>query len=126
MNLDRMGVPKEVLGEGSFGVVGLGSYTGSTKDGSVVNIPVAIKTALSNVLVAAKEDSTRVRSFLTEVKLICALDHPNICDCYGALTREGDVSAFSLSRYPPVLGVDHPTHPTDGPKWDLIGGTHTR
>ncbi len=22
--------------------------------------------------------------------------------------------AFSLSRYAPVLGVDHPTHPTDG------------
>ena len=32
MKLNRMGVPTEVLGEGSFGVVGLGSYTGSTKD----------------------------------------------------------------------------------------------
>jgi serine/threonine protein kinase len=89
MNLNRMGVPQEVLGKGSFGVVGLGFYTGSTKDGSVVNIPVAIKTALSNVLVAAKEDSTRVRSFLNEVKFMCTLDHPNICDCYGAVTRQG-------------------------------------
>ncbi len=23
--------------------------------------------------------------------------------------------AFLLSRYAPVLGVNHPTHPTDGP-----------
>ena len=89
MKLNRMGVPTEVLGKGSFGVVGLGFYTGSTKDGYVVNIPVAIKIALSNELVAAKEDSTRVRSFLNEVKFMCTLDHPNICDCYGAVTSQG-------------------------------------
>jgi serine/threonine protein kinase len=92
MKLNRMGVPQEVLGEGSFGVVGLGSYTGSTQDGSVVNIPVAIKTVLCNVLSAAKKDPAVLRSFLREVKFMCTLDHPNICDCHGAVTRqEGDL-----------------------------------
>jgi serine/threonine protein kinase len=60
-----------------------------SQDGSVVNIPVAIKTALPNVLSAAQKDSTKVRSFLNEVKFMCTLDHPNICDCYGAVTRDG-------------------------------------
>ena len=48
MDLDRMGVPTEVLGEGSFGVVGLRYYTGPTKDGSFVNIPGAIATPSEN------------------------------------------------------------------------------
>ena len=29
--------------------------------------------------------------------------------------------AFLLSRYAPVLGANHPTHPTDGPNMIEIG-----
>jgi len=33
-----------------------------------------------------------LQSFLREVKFMCTLDHPNICDCHGAVTRqEGDL-----------------------------------
>jgi len=130
MNLDRMGVPLEVLGEGSFGVVGLGSYTGSTKDGSVVNIPVAIKTVLSNVLSAAKRDSAVLRSFLNEVKFLCTLDHPNICDCYGAVTREGGVLLMWIVMEKLHMNLDtaimgkHVQHGRDapGPFVDMLAG----
>ncbi len=130
MKMNRMGVPTEVLGEGSFGVVGLGSYTGSTKDGSVVNIPVAIKTALSNVLSAAEKDSAVLRSFVKEVKFMCALDHPNICDCHGAITREGGVLLMWLvmekldMNLHTAITDKHVQHGRDapGPFVDMLAG----
>jgi serine/threonine protein kinase len=79
LKLNMMGVPETVLGQGSFGVVGLGSYMGS---------PVAVKTAMPNVLANARNDSAVVRSFFREVKFMCTLDHPNICECHGAVTRK--------------------------------------
>jgi hypothetical protein len=50
IDLQKNGVPKTVLGKGSFGVVGLGTFTGG--DGTVV--PVAVKIAMQNVLAAAQ------------------------------------------------------------------------
>ena len=130
MNLDRTGVPKEVLGEGSFGVVGLGYYTGSTKDGSVVNIPVAIKTVLCNVLSAAKKDPAVLRSFLREVKFMCTLDHPNICDCHGAVTRqEGDLlmwivmEKLDMNLHTAIMGGHvHHGRVAPGPFVDMLAG----
>ena len=57
LNLGMMGVPATVLAQGSSGVVGLGFYTGS---------PVAIKTAMSNVLAAAKKDTEVLRCWFKE------------------------------------------------------------
>jgi serine/threonine protein kinase len=130
MDLDRMGVPTEVLGEGSFGVVGLAYYTGPTKDGSFVNIPVAIRTVLCNVLSAAKKDSAVLRSFLKDVKFMCTLDHPNICDCHGAVTRqEGDLLMWlvmeKLGRNLHTVIMDkHVQHGRDasGPFVEMLSG----
>jgi serine/threonine protein kinase len=81
LKLDMVGVPETVLEQGSFGVVGEGLYMG---------LPVAVKTAMPNVLADARKNSAVVRSFFREVKFMCTLDHPNICECHGAVTRKGE------------------------------------
>jgi hypothetical protein len=92
MNLDRFGLPQTALGVGSFSVVGLGTYTGLKKDGSVEKIQVAVKMPVSNRLAAARQDAAvlreELRSFKEEVKFLCRIDHPHICDCYGAVTKQ--------------------------------------
>ena len=89
INMERKtnGLPKEHLGQGSFAVVGRGCYTGSTKDGHVQELQVAVKMKLSNALVRAQQDATVLRSFQNEVKYMCTLEHPNICQCFGTVSR---------------------------------------
>jgi hypothetical protein len=82
IDIQRNGVPKTVLGKGSFGVVGLGTFTGG--DGTVV--PVAVKMAMANVLAAAEQDPQIVKAFLREVRTLATMCHPNIVECYGAFT----------------------------------------
>jgi serine/threonine-protein kinase len=78
------GVPKVRLGQGSFGVVGLGTFTGD--DGTV--LPVAVKMAMANVLAAAEQNPQIVKAFLREVRLLATMCHPNIVECYGCVTRK--------------------------------------
>ena len=85
------GVPKVRLGQGSFGVVGLGTLTGG--DGTV--LPVAVKMAMSNVLAAAEQNPQIVKAFLSEVRLLATMCHPNIVECYGGVTRkDGDYAMW--------------------------------
>ncbi len=84
----KNGVPATILGQGSFGVVGSGYYTGSTKDGSVEKLSVAVKFAMPNVLAAAEQDPAVLRRFKQEVKLMSTIEHPHICVCFGAVTRD--------------------------------------
>jgi hypothetical protein len=85
------GVPKVRLGQGSFGVVGLGTFTGG--DGTV--LPVAVKMAMPNVLSAAEQNSQIVKAFLSEVRLLATMCHPNIVECYGGVTRkDGDYAMW--------------------------------
>jgi len=85
------GVPKVRLGQGSFGVVGLGTFTGG--DGTV--LPVAVKMAMSNVLAAAEQNPQIVKAFLSEVRLLATMCHPNIVECYGGVTRkDGDYAMW--------------------------------
>jgi tRNA A-37 threonylcarbamoyl transferase component Bud32 len=123
INMERTtnGLPKELLGQGSFGVVGRGYYTCSTKEKRV-----AVKMKVSNALARAQQDPTVLRSFKNEVNFICTLEHPNICQCFGAVTRkDGDLVLWivmeelrrtlhaaiiekhlELGRYPPEQYVD--------------------
>ena len=94
INMERKtnGLPKEHLGQGSFAVVGRGCYTGSTKDGHVQELQVAVKMKVSTELARAQQDATVLWSFQNEVKFMCTLEHPNICQCFGAVTRkDGDL-----------------------------------
>jgi tRNA A-37 threonylcarbamoyl transferase component Bud32 len=89
INMERTttGLPKTLLGQGSFGVVGLGYYTCSTKEKRV-----AVKMKVSNALARAQQDPTVLRNFKNEVNFMCTLEHPNICQCFGAVTRkDGDL-----------------------------------
>jgi hypothetical protein len=89
-NLTTNGLPQTVLGQGTFGVVGLGYYTGPTKDGPVERIPVAIKMVGANLVSVVQDDPTgkMLQEFKNEVKFMCSIDHPNICESYGAITRQ--------------------------------------
>jgi hypothetical protein len=92
MERKKNGLPATVLGKGSFGVVGLGYYTHSAQDGSIEKRPVAVKMSMPNVLAAAQQDPAVLRSFKKEVNLMCTLEHPNVCQCFGAVTGEdGDL-----------------------------------
>jgi hypothetical protein len=85
------GVPKVRLGQGSFGVVGFGTFTGG--DGTV--LPVAVKMAMPNVLAAAEQNPQIVKAFLREVRLLATMCHPNIVECYGSVTRkDGDYAMW--------------------------------
>jgi hypothetical protein len=87
----KNGLPVHYLGRGSFGVVGLGYYTHSTKDGSIQKLSVAVKMS-TNLLADAQQDPTVLRRFKKEVNLMCTLEHPNICQCFGAVTSDdGDL-----------------------------------
>jgi len=45
-----------------------------------------------NTLARAQQDPTVLRNFKNEVNFMCTLDHPNICQCFGAVTRkDGDL-----------------------------------
>jgi serine/threonine protein kinase len=45
-----------------------------------------------NTLARAQQDPTVLLSFKNEVNFMCTLDHPNICQCFGAVTRkDGDL-----------------------------------
>jgi tRNA A-37 threonylcarbamoyl transferase component Bud32 len=121
LKLNMMGVPETVLGQGSFCVVGLGSYMGS---------PVAVKTAMSNVLANARNDAAVVRSFFREVNFMCTLDHPNICECHGAVTRKEDhllmwivMEKLDKNLLEAIMGK-HLQHGRDapGPFADMIAG----
>jgi hypothetical protein len=91
------GLPKTVLGQGSFGVVGLGYFTGSTKDGTVERIPVAIKMVGANLVSVMQADPSKLQAFKNEVKFMCSIDHPNICESFGAITwQEGDLLMWIL------------------------------
>ena len=79
------GVPITVLGQGSFGVVGLGTLTRG--DGTVEK--VAVKMAMPNTLVAAKKDPQHVADFRSVVRIMGAVEHPNIVRCYGGITYQG-------------------------------------
>ena len=83
IEIQRNGVPKTVLGKGSFGVVGLGTFTGGDA-GTVV--PVAVKMAMPNVLAAAEQDPQIVKTFLSEVRVLGKMCHPNIVQCLGGIT----------------------------------------
>jgi hypothetical protein len=118
------GLPETPLGQGSFGVVGLGYY--STNDGRVVGLKVAVKMTESTALARAPHDPTVLRNFKNEVNFMCTLEHPNICQCFGAVTRkDGDLVLWivmeelpitlhtaiiekhlELGRYPPEQYVD--------------------
>jgi cytohesin len=86
------GVPKTVLGKGSFGVVGLGTFTGGDA-GTVV--PVAVKMAMVNVLAAAEQNPQIVKTFLNEVRVLGKMCHPNIVQCLGGITHiDGDYALW--------------------------------
>ena len=72
VKLNQFGDPMEPLGQGSFGVVGLGTFTG--RDGTV--LPVAVKMAMPN----KRADATRhpagkniVDDFRREVRLLAVV-----------------------------------------------------
>ena len=92
IEIQRNGVPKTVLGKGSFGVVGLGTFTGGDA-GTVV--PVAVKMAMPNVLAAAEQDPQIVKTFLNEVRVLGKMCHPNIVQCLGGITSiDGDYALW--------------------------------
>ena len=78
IDIDKNGLPKTVLGHGSFGVVGLGTFKG---------VPVAVKMAMPNRLAAAQRDPQIVETFKREVRLLATIDHPHIVQCHGGITR---------------------------------------
>ena len=78
------GVPSTRLGQGSSGVVGRGTFIGG--DGKVV--PVAVKMKMANLLAAAEQNPQIVKTFRREVRLLATIDHPNIVECYGGVTRK--------------------------------------
>jgi hypothetical protein len=94
VNLNQFGDPMEPLGQGSFGVVGLGTLT---RDGIVM--PVAVKMALPNKRAAAKKASSSgqpagkniVDDFGREVRLLATMEHPNIVQCFGSITHKDGV-----------------------------------
>jgi serine/threonine protein kinase len=45
---------------------------------------------MPNVLTATRKDSAVVQRFFREVKFMCTLDHPNICEYHGTVTRKGE------------------------------------
>ena len=85
------GLPTVRLGQGSFGVVGLGYYT----EGGITQ-PVAVKSCFQ--LAEAHDNPEVLRIFKKEVSLMGTLDHPNICQCYGAVTlgKDGDLLMWSI------------------------------
>jgi len=92
IEIQRNGVPKTVLGKGSFGVVGLGTFTGGDA-GTVV--PVAVKMAMPNVLAAAQQNPQIVKTFLNEVRVLGKMCHPNIVQCLGGITSiDGDYALW--------------------------------
>jgi hypothetical protein len=133
MERKKNGLPATVLGNGSFGVVGLGYYTGSSKDGPIEKLPVAVKMSMPNVLAAAKQDPAELRRFKKEVNLMCTLEHPNICQCFGAVTSEdGDLLMFIVMEKLDItlhsaiidkhlqLGRDSPEQYA-AVLWDIVG-----
>ncbi len=82
IDMQKNGVPRTVLGQGSSGVVGLGTFKAGFK-----GVPVAVKMKMSNVLAAAQRDPQIVENFKREVRLLAAIDHPHIVQCYGGITR---------------------------------------
>jgi hypothetical protein len=89
VNLNQYGDPMEHLGQGSFGVVGLGTLT---RDGIVM--PVAVKMAMANKRAAATRQSSGkkiVDDFGREVRLLATIEHPNIVQCFGSITHKDGV-----------------------------------
>jgi hypothetical protein len=89
VNLNQFGDPMEPLGQGSFGVVGLGTLT---RDGIVM--PVAVKMAMANKRAAATRQPAGkkiVDDFGREVRLLATMEHPNIVQCFGSITHKDGV-----------------------------------
>jgi hypothetical protein len=89
VNLNQFGDPMEPLGQGSFGVVGLGTLT---RDGIVM--PVAVKMAMANKRAAATRQPAGkkiVDDFGREVRLLATMEHPNIVQCFGGITHKDGV-----------------------------------
>ena len=62
------------------------------------NMEVAVKMAHQGILAAAEKDPAIVEQFKKEVKFMCTLEHPNVCDCFGAVTHyaDGDLCMWIL------------------------------
>ena len=77
------------MGQGSFGVVGEGTWT--RDDGTVVT--VAVKMAMANRRAATRQPAGKiiVADFQREVDLLARIDHPNIVLCFGRITQKDGV-----------------------------------
>jgi hypothetical protein len=90
VDLNQYGDPMEHLGQGSFGVVGLGTLT---RDHGIV-MPVAVKMAMANKRAAATRQPAGkniVDHFRREVRLLATMEHPNIVQCFGSITHRDGV-----------------------------------
>lgn len=75
VSFDKRGMPTTTLGHGSFSLVALGHR----RDGRG-RMEVAVKMASSNYLAAAGNKPVLVENFRREVRLMCAMCHPNIVE----------------------------------------------
>jgi hypothetical protein len=89
VQLNEFGDPTKLLGQGSFGVVGEGTWT--RDDGTVVT--VAVKMAMANRRAATRQPAGKiiVADFQREVDLLARIDHPNIVLCFGRITHKDGV-----------------------------------
>jgi hypothetical protein len=91
IDFQKYGVPRTVLGQGSFGVVGLGTFTG----GDGTQVPVAVKIKMANVLAAAERNPQIVEDFRREVCVLATIEHPHIVQCFGGVTcKDGDYAMW--------------------------------
>ena len=78
-----------------------------------------------------RKDSAVVLSVVNEAKFICTFDHPNICDCHGAVTRqEGDLllwmvmEKFDMNLHTTIMDKDvQHDHDTPGPFAEILEGS---
>ena len=57
---------------------------------SLTHTQVAVKMALPNMLVGAKQNTNVKSAYQKEICLLCRLEHPNIVSCYGMITHDDD------------------------------------
>jgi len=55
-----------------------------------IHTQVAVKMALPNMLVGAKQNTNVKSAYQKEICLLCRLEHPNIVSCYGMITHDDD------------------------------------